>query len=48
VGDEQHGLAIPTPDRLQLLLQRLARLRIERAERFVHQQDLRIEREKAR
>ena len=41
MGDEERGLAGATPDRLQLLLQQLAGLGIERAERLVHQHDFR-------
>jgi hypothetical protein len=41
MGDEHHGLALvgPLHQREQLLLQDLARLRVERGERLVHQQD---------
>ena len=41
MGDENHGLALvgPLHERKELLLQDLARLGIERRERFVHQQD---------
>ena len=41
VGDEQHGLAVALPDLEQLVLQARARVRIERAEGLVHQQDVR-------
>ena len=41
MGDEYHGLALvgPLHESKQLLLQDLARLRVERRERFVHQQN---------
>ena len=47
VGDEQDGLFGAGMDLQQLALQRLARLRIERAERLVHQQHLGIDGERA-
>ena len=49
VGDEHHGLALLEPfhDAQKLLLQNLSRLRIERSERLVHQQDFRIDGERA-
>src|SRR5262249_33472478 len=47
VGDEQHGLAPILPDAHQLRLHDLAGLRVERGERFVHQQDLRIDGKRA-
>ena len=48
MGDEQHGLAALLPDAQQLGLHDLAGLRVERGERLVHQQDFRIDRERAR
>ena len=48
VGDEDHGLGRALPDAQQLGLHQAARLRVERAERLVHQQDVRIEGERAR
>ncbi len=44
MGDEHHGLALvgPLHEREQLLLQDFARLRVERRERLVHQQDRRV------
>ena len=47
VGDEQHGLAALLPDAQQLGLHDLARLRVERGERLVHQQHVGIDRERA-
>src|SRR5205085_6285149 len=47
MGDEYHRLAFVLHDAQQLFLQHLARLRIERGERLVHQQDVRIDRERA-
>ena len=40
VRDEEHGLRVAPPDPAQLVLQDAPRLRIERAERLVHQQHL--------
>src|SRR4051812_49327114 len=40
VGDEQDRLARRLPDPLQLVVEHVARHRIERTERLVHQQDL--------
>src|SRR3954452_19736579 len=40
VGDEQDGLAGGLPDPLQLVVEHVARHRVERTERLVHQQDL--------
>src|SRR5579884_1009922 len=48
VGDEDHGLRRALEDAHELRLHEPARLRIERAEGFVHQQDRRIEGERAR
>ena len=48
VGDEEHGLLVRAPDAGQLLLHDPAGLRIERAERLVHQQNRRIIGEDAR
>ena len=42
VGDEQHGLARAQPERLEVDAHLLARQRVERAERLVHQQQRRI------
>ena len=42
VGDEEHRLAVGDPDALQLEVHALARQRVERAERLVHQQHARI------
>src|SRR5215470_1536406 len=47
VGDENYGLGRAPPDAEQLVLHQAAGLRIERAERLVHQQDRRIERKRA-
>src|SRR5215510_3274342 len=47
VGDEQNGLAGLALDPQQLQLQDLARLRIERAERLIHEQNRRIDGERA-
>src|SRR5579871_1769371 len=47
MGDEQHGLASLLPDAHQLGLHDLAGLRIERGERLVHQENLRIDGERA-
>ena len=48
VGDEDHGLGRALPDAEQLGLHQAARLGVERAERLVHQQDLRVDGERAR
>ena len=48
VGDEQDGLLGARVDVEQLGLHGLARLRVERAERLVHQQHLGVDRERAR
>ena len=48
VGDEDDGRAELLPDREQLEVQPLARHLVERAERLVHQQERRLERERAR
>ena len=42
VGDEQHRLAVGAPQVEQQIAHDLAGLRVERPERLVHQQDLRI------
>ena len=42
VGDEQHRLAVGAPQIEQQIAHDLPRLRVERAERLVHQQDFRI------
>ncbi len=47
VGDEEHGLAPLLPDAQELGLHDLAALRIERGERLVHEQDLRVDRQRA-
>ena len=48
VRDEQDGLAQRRLDAAELAVQVEARQRIERAERFVHQEDRRIEHQRAR
>src|SRR5262249_26742495 len=48
VGHEDHGLRRALPDAQQFGLHEAAGLGVERAERLVHQQDLRIEGERAR
>src|SRR5262249_38917934 len=48
VGHEDYGLRRALPDAQQLGLHEAAGLGVERAERLVHQQDLRIESERAR
>ncbi len=48
VGDEQHGAARALPHAQQLVLQAGARDRVERAERLVEQQQVGIDRERAR
>ena len=48
VGDEQDRLLGAGMDVEQFALQAFARLRVERAERLVHQQHFRIDRERAR
>src|SRR6516165_1615703 len=48
MGDEQDGLAPLLPDAHQLRLHDLAGLRIERGERLIHQQNLRVDGERAR
>ena len=48
VGDEQHGLSARAPDARELLLHDAARLRVERAERLIHQKDCGIVGENAR
>ena len=47
VGDEDDGDVDLAPDFQQMRLHRAARLRIERAERLVHQQDARLIGERA-
>ena len=47
VRDEDHGLARAPPDVEQPLAHQDARLLVERAEGLVHQEDLRVERERA-
>ena len=49
MGDEDHRLALvgPLHEGKQFLLQDLARLRVERSERLVHQQDRRVHHERA-
>ncbi len=46
MGNEQDGLAVGLPDVLELDIHALARERIERAERLVHQQHLGIARQR--
>ena len=48
MGDEQHGELRFVPQRHQLVLHAHARQRIERGERFVHQQDVGLHRHAAR
>ena len=48
VGHEHHGLAEALPQLAQFLLHDLAGLRVERAERLVHQQDRRLAGQHAR
>src|SRR5205807_9476367 len=48
VGDEQDRLAASFPDAHELRLHDLAGLRVERRERLVHQQDLWVDRQRAR
>ena len=43
-----HRLAIRAPDAQQLRLHELARLRVERGERLVHEQDVRVDGQRAR
>jgi hypothetical protein len=43
VGDEQHGALIALPHRQKQRLQQQAGLAVERAERLVHQQDIRLD-----
>ena len=47
MGDEEHGLAIPLPEVGQHLLHDLAGQGIQRAEGFVHQQHLRVVRQRS-
>ena len=47
MGDEDHGLARALPDAQQFVLHEAAGLRVERAERLVHQEDARVDREGA-
>ena len=46
MGDEENGLAPARPDARQLRLHDLAGLRIERRERLVHQEHLRVDGER--
>src|SRR5581483_4637332 len=39
VGDEEHSLPTSTPDAGELLLHNVARLRVERTKRLIHQKD---------
>src|SRR5438034_85985 len=48
VGDEQERRVGAVEDRAELALQPSSRQRVERAERLVHQQDTRLERQRAR
>ena len=48
VRHEHHGLAGRPPQRLELVVQHVTGHRVERAERLVHQQDLRVLRERPR
>ncbi len=47
VGDEEDRLACLLPDLLQLFVQDVAGLRIERCEGFVHEQDLGVHGERS-
>ena len=47
VGDKNHGLARALPDAQEFALHQAAGLRVERAERLVHQQDPRVDRQGA-
>src|SRR5260370_3806228 len=47
VGDEDHGFARFLPDGEQLALHQAAGLCVERAERFIHQQDARVDGERS-
>ena len=47
VGDEDDGLFIFFPDALELVLERRARERVERGERFIEQENLRVHRKRA-
>src|SRR5215471_2378608 len=48
VRDEERGLLVLLPDAEQLVAHRLAGLRVERAERLVEEQDLRVDGERPR
>ena len=48
MGDEQHGEMRFVPQRQQLVLHARARERVERGERLVHQQNIRLHRHAAR
>ena len=43
MGDEHHRAPLGRPQREQLVLHQLARLDVQRAERLVHEQDLRLD-----
>ena len=48
VGDEQHGALVALPHREEQRLQQQAGLAVERAERLVHQKDIRLDGKGAR
>ena len=48
MGDEDDRLSGRLPDRFELAVEPVARQRVERAEGFVHQQRLRLDRERSR
>src|SRR3954452_20346878 len=48
VGDEDHGGAGPRPDLQEVLLQLLASLRVERAERLIHKDEYRLSHQRPR
>src|SRR5215469_15375469 len=48
MGDEDHGLAQRLPERQQVVVEAKARDLVERGERLVHQQELRLGNERAR
>src|SRR5271166_4875408 len=47
MSDENDGLAMRHPDSLELEVELIARHRVERAERLIHQHELRIEQQRA-
>ena len=48
VRDEHDGRRSFLPEAFQFIVEHVPRLRVERGERFVHQQDLRTQRERPR